>query len=238
MRRVLAKYILAPAIALAVASTASGQSSEVVTELDPGIAVGVELSKQFRLDFFAGREKSDELESGKWKASAGVSFRVKPLFKTFLDNLDSDKQHVLVVGTIYEYSRASEAGQESVEHKLMLDATARYAFGSKFLASDRSRFEFRWIEGEHRFRYRNRLMLERESKVKAFRFTPYTGAEAFWDKKFSKWNQFRFTGGVQIPLIRRTSIDLYYERARCTTCANRDTNVFGATFNVFFRRKK
>ncbi len=230
--------MLAPALVFTLASILFGQNSDAVTELDPGLGIGVDVSRRVRLDFFTGREKSDELDSGKWKVSAGVSIRTKALFKSFLDNLDSDKQHVLVVGATYEYSRASEAGVKAIEHKIMLDATARYAFRGHFLLSNRNRFEFRWIDKEYRFRYRNRLMLERTMKIKKFKFTPYGAAEAFWDQKFDKWNQFRFTGGAQIPLFRRTSIDLYYERVRCTTCANPNTNVFGATLNIFFKRKK
>lgn len=240
MRKVLRKYTLASALVLMLALMTPGQNPNTVTELDPGLAVGFDINRHVRLDVYTGREKSDELDSGKWKIGAGVSLRAKPVFKSLIDNFDSDKQHVLVTGVTYEYSRASEANVESIEHKLMLDATARYAFAGKLLLSNRNRFEFRWIDAEYRFRYRNRFFLERTWKAKAFKFTPYGGAEAFWDQNFNKWNQFRFTGGVQIPIpkFKRTSIDLYYERVRCTTCANPNTNVFAANLNIFFRRKK
>ena len=232
-------FIFAPAILLVcLGSQGPGQTPEPVSEVDPGVAIGVEVNRRVRLDFYTGREKSDELDSGKWKVGAGVSIRSKPLFKRFIDNFDSDKQHVLVTGVTYEYSRASEADAKSIEHKLMLDATARWAFAGNFLLSNRSRFEFRWIQDEYRFRYRNRLFLEREFKMKNLKFTPYGGAEAFWDQKRKDWDHFRFTGGVQIPIYKRTSIDLYYERVRCTACANPNTNVIAANLNIFFRRKK
>ncbi len=239
IRSFAAKRLLLPALLfIAVANQAQAQDSRVVTELDPGLAIAIDLTSQVRLDFFSGREKSEELASGKWKVSAGASFRVKPLFKNFLDALDSDKQHVLVIGSAYEYSRASEAGTSTHEHKLMLDATGRYAFPLKLLMSDRSRFEFRWINGNYHFRYRNRLMFERQVKIKKLKLTPYGAAEAFWDQRFNTWSQFKFTGGVQIPFIRRSSFDAFYERQHCVTCADPHTNIFGLTLNLYLRRKK
>lgn len=234
-----AKSLLLPALVLiTLIADALAQDSGAVTELDPGLAIAVDLTPRVRLDFFSGREKSEELATSKWKASAAVSFRVKPLFKGFVDNLDTDKQHVLVIAPGYEYSRASESGVTTNEHKIMLDATGRYAFARKLLMSDRSRFEFRWINGNYHFRYRNRLMFERPFKIKKLKLTPYGAAEAFWDQRYSKWSQFKFTGGVQIPFIRRSSFDLFYERQHCVTCADPHTNIFGLTLNLFLRRKK
>lgn len=226
-------------ILITIALNTPAQEPRTVTQLDPGVGIHVDLTPQMRLDFFAGREKSEELASSKWKASAGVSFRVKPLFKRyFLDALDTDKQHVLVVGAGYEYSRASKSDSTTNEHRLMLDGTGRYAFPGKILMSDRNRFEFRWINGVYHFRYRNRLMFDRPVKIAKLKLTPYGSAEAFWDQRFNKWSQFKFTGGIQIPFIRRSSFDLYYERQHCVVCADANTNIFGLTLNLYPRIKK
>jgi hypothetical protein len=216
----------------------AGQDRSVPAEVDPGLGIAIDLNRRVRLDFFTGREKSEELATSKWKVSGGLSYRIRPLFKNFLDSLDSDKQHVLVIGAAYEYSRAAEAGATTHEHRLMLDATGRYAFPRKVLMNDRSRFEFRWINGIYHFRYRNRLMFERPVKIKAIRLTPYGAAEAFWDQRFGKWNQFKFTSGVQIPFIRRSSFDLFYERQHCVTCADAHTNIVGLSLNLYLRRKQ
>lgn len=231
------KCLLLPALML-ITIVVQGQDSQPVTELDPGIGIAVDLTPRVRLDFFLGREKSEELSSSKGKGSAAVSFRMKPLFKVFADSIDSDKQHVLVLGAGYEYSRASEPGATTIENKIMLDGTGRYAFARKFLMSDRSRFEFRWINGLYHFRYRNRLMLERPVKIKKLKLTPYGAAEAFWDQRYSKWSQFKFTAGVQIPFLRRSSFDLYVERQHCVTCSDPHTNIIGLTLNVYPRRRK
>jgi len=216
----------------------SGQSTDAVTQLNPGVSVGIEINKKVRLDLSSGREKSDELNSAKWKLTVGASFRMKPLFTPFKDDADSDKQHIFVIGTAYEYSRASQNGEESIEHRLMLDGTGRYNFPGKLLLSDRNRVEFRWVNSSYRFRYRNRLMLERPLRLRKFTVTPFASAEAYWDQHYSQWNKYEFSGGVEIPLIRRSSLNLYYTRERCLTCSDLNTNIFGIEFKVFFRRKK
>ena len=224
------------------ATRATAQAPGAVTELDPGVGIAVELNPHARLDFYTGREKSEEIAGSKWKVSGGASFRVKPMFKRFLDAIDTDKQHLIVVGASYEFSRASEAGEEKVEHKIMLDGTPRYVFPLKILASNRNRFELRWINGDYHWRYRNRLFAERSFKIpfrlKRIEVTPYGGAEAIWDHRYHKWSLFKFTGGVQIPLVRRTSLEFQYERQNCVTCADRSTNIFGITLNVHFRLKR
>ncbi len=221
------------------AAGASAQEREVVSEFDPGFGLALDLTRKVRFDFFTGKEKSEELHSRKSKVSVGLSFRVKPLFKSFLDDLDTDKHHVLVVGVGYEYSRASENDTSTTtEKKIMIDAIGRWVFPKKLLMTDRNRFEFRWIDGDYHFRYRNRLMLERPFKVSKFRFTPYGATEVFWDQRYDKWNRTEFTGGVQIPFVKRTWFDVYYSRVHCVTCADPHTNIVGMAFNVFLRLKK
>jgi hypothetical protein len=211
----------------------------VISEFDPGFAVGLDLTRRIRVDVYTGREKTDELSTSKWKIGGGVSFRTKALFHFLADEADSDKQHVLVIGENYEYSSASEAGVRVTEQKLMTDATGRWAIAHSFLLSDRSRFEFRWIDGnEYRFRFRNRLRFERTLRPGRFKLTPYFAAEAFWDKHYGSWNQFRYTAGSEIRLFRRTSLDLYFERSHCSTCSYPNTNIVGATIFMFFKRNK
>lgn len=232
------KLLLIAVLSLLLAAAISGQSPGTVTEFDPGFGLAVDVSKQVRLDFYTGREKSEEISSSKFKVGGGVSVRLKPVFKRFLDSFDTDKQHLLVLAMIYEYSRASDQGETKIEHKLMADATLRYNLPRDFLLSNRNRFENRWINDAYHWRYRNRPVLERPFEIKKRDITPYIAAEAFWDQRYSKWNMFKFTTGVQVPIYRRASLELFYERQHCVTCADPNTNIFGVNLNIAFKRKK
>ena len=231
-------FFFSPLLLIVFAMTAPGQSTSTITELDPAIAVAVELNKKVRLDLYAGREKSEEIESGKGKIGVGVSFRVKPIFRRFLDAVDTDKQHLLVLGATYEYSVAKEPSSRSIEHKVMFDATLRYALPLDLLLSNRNRSEFRWVNGNYHFRYRNRPMLERPIRVRKRDLTPYVSTEAIWDQRYQKWNIFKFSAGMVVPVVRRVSLDFVYERQHCVTCADQNTNIFGLTVNLSLTRKK
>jgi hypothetical protein len=198
----------------------------------------VDLNRTVRLDFASGREKTEELSAIRKKISGGVSFRIKPFRKTLLDLIDTDREHRFVLGAMYEFSQASEAGISHIEHRIMLDGTFRNTLPAKFLLTHRSRFELRWLDGEFHWRYRDRLMFERPLKAKRIRFTPFGAAEAVWDRRYTKFTIFKFTGGVQFPLIRRSTLDVLYERQHCVTCSDPQTNIFGLTLNIYLRRKK
>ena len=223
------------------ATVASAQNPEPTTQFEPGIAVAVDLNERVRFVFSGGREKNEEQESGKLKISAGVNLRTKPLFKRLLDVLDTDKRHVLVLGVAYEFARGTDRGETKKEHKIMLDATVRWAFTGKLLLSNRNRFEIRWVNGDTHFRIRERVLLERPLTIQVKNFkrkiTPFGTGEAIWDQRYKKWNIFRYGGGVEIQLIRRTSLDFYYERMRCVTCIDPNTNILTMRLNYYLRRK-
>ena len=229
-------WFAALTVALAPVFTAS-QGRPAVGEFDPGLTVDLDLGKPFRLDFYTGREKSEELSASKWKIGGGGSFRLKPVFKSFLDDLDTDNQHVLVVRVGYEYSRASEGGVTKITHSAMLDGTLRYAFKGKILMSDRNRFESRWVDDRPDLRYRNRLLFQRPFHFVRIKITPFGGAEAYWDDRKNKWNLFRYTTGIEIPFFRRMTLDVRYEREYCVTCPDPNTNVIALNLNTFFRLK-
>jgi hypothetical protein len=214
------------------------QSPRTLSEVDPGLTVAVDLNRALRLDFATGREKTDELSAAKWKVAAGVSFRIKPFRKTLFDLIDTDRQHRFVIGAMYEYSRASEADVTHIEHRIMLDGTFRNSLPAKFLLTHRSRFEFRFLDHDFHWRYRDRLMIERRLKAGKIKFTPFGAAEAVWDRRYTKFTIFKFTGGVTFPLIRRSTLDVLYERQHCVVCSDPNTNIIGVTLNLYLRRKK
>ena len=221
---------------------AVAQTPAATTQLEPGINVSIDLSKRFGLVFNSGREKNEEQASGKWKVGAMANYRAKPLFKHFFDVLDTDKQHVVVLGAGYEYAHSTEQGITKNEHKIMLDATLRWGFKNKLLLSNRNRFEIRWVNSDAHFRIRERLKLERPLRVPMRNFkrklTPFVVAEGFYDQRYKKFNVFRYGGGIETPLFPRTSLEVYYERMRCTTCVDPNTNVLTMNLNVYLRRKK
>jgi len=229
---------LAGLLFMIAASGIHAQSPRTLSEFDPGMTVAVDLNKRIRLDFATGREKTDELAAARYKVSGGISFRIKPFRKTLLDLIDTDRQHRFVVGAMYEYSRAVEASVTHIEHRIMLDGTFRNTLPQKFLLTHRSRIELRWLDREFHWRYRDRLFFERPLRMGKVKFTPFGGAEAVWDHRYTKFTIFKFTGGVTFPLIRRSTLDVLYERQHCVVCSDPHTNIIGVSLNFYLHRKK
>ena len=221
----------------AVAAAAAGQDQGTKNEFGPGFGIGFEVTRRVRLDFIVAKDKSEELHSSRSRFVAGISFRTKPLLKRFLDDYDADKAHILVVSPYYEYAHSSENGVTTNEHRFTIEAAARYAFTKKTLATDRNRAEFRFINGDHHFRYRNQLIVEHRLRVKKVRFAPYGSVEAIWDRTADRWSHFNFSSGAFIPFFGRSVFDVYYERQHCNTCADVKTNVFGLKLYYFVKLK-
>ena len=229
---------LAALLLLIVPCGILAQSPRTIFEFDPGMTVAVDLNKRVRLDFATGREKTEELSSAKWKVSGGISLRIKPFRKTLLDLIDTDKEHRVVVGVVYEFSTTNDAGITHKENRIMADGTFRYTLRANVLLTNRNRFEFRWVDNEFHWRYRNRLMFEKQLKIERFKIMPFGGAEAVWDQRSHMWSIFKFTGGLQFRLIRRSTLDVLYERQHCVTCTDPHTNIVGVTLNLYLRRRR
>ena len=230
------RYVLLVFLAVVLVHPVPAQDHHVARQFDPTFTVDLDAGR-LRYDFYLGREKSEELEAGDTIFGAGASFRVKPLFKTFIDALDTDKQHVLVVRVGYEFRHGGEEELDTNTHTGRVDGTFRWGFPKKILMTDRNRGELRWVDGDPSFRYRNRLQFERPFTLFKRKVAPYGSAEAYWDSRFRSWNKFRYTGGVEFHAFWKATVDLYFTRERCVTCPDPHTDIIGVNTKFFFKLK-
>src|SRR3954468_12936272 len=164
--RLITRFSLLLTVMVLAATRAAGEEGGHASEFNPSVWLLYELNDRSRLDFYTGRERSEELDSSKWKVGVGASIRVRPIFDLFGDD-DPDKKHTVVLGAVFEHSQTTEAGAKRIDNKIALDAWGRWAFKKpKILISDRNRVEFRWVNGDYHIRYRNWLFAERPIKIK------------------------------------------------------------------------
>ena len=132
------------------------------------------------------------------------------------------------------------------EHRLLTEQTLRKLLPANLLLSDRNREDFRFIDGDFSFRYRNRVTIEREFHLfKKRTITPYVSGELFYDTRYSAWNRNRLTAGVQTslkrgPLMkmlmpkRQIILDLYYTRQNDSRSSTQHVNALGAALALYF----
>ena len=232
------RLLVATFFVLAIGLAVRAQVNESVFEFDPELRVNFELSEKVRLELASGCERTERLSRVKCKVSAGASYRIKPFVKQTRDDPNDDKRHTLVVASYYEYSHSTEDLSETSEHRIIVDATPRYLFPSRLLLSDRSRSEFRWVNGDYRFRYRNRLKFERPVAFGKLKLTPHGSVEGYWDQHYDRWSKFKWIAGTEIPIGKRASIDAYYEYQHCVVCESSHIHVFGLSLELFFNLKR
>lgn len=132
------------------------------------------------------------------------------------------------------------------EHRFLTEQTLRKPLPGGLLLSDRNREDFRFINGDFSFRYRNRVTIERELQLfKKRSITPYASGEIFYDTRYSAWNRNREIVGVQTSLRRgpilklllpkrHVILDLYYARQNDSRSQTKHVNALGVALALYF----
>jgi hypothetical protein len=101
------------------------------------------------------------------------------------------------------------------------------------VVSNRSRLELRYVDNSpFSWRYRDQLKAERDFELRRYTFTSYVAAEPFYNSKTNKWDRFRFSGGVVLPLRKWLAVEPYYLLQIVTDSQPRFTNAFGFIVQV------
>jgi hypothetical protein len=210
------------------------QDSETKKELWPEIDVYVPLNEKFRLFFLAtvtkARETRDSFE-GQLGAHVDYFWRDHLSFR---------------VG--YRYgSSLGDSDDPFREHRIITEQSFRKKTKWSIQLTDRNRQDWRWVNGDFSFRYRNRITAEKEFRLWGRPVTPYGSAEAFYDSRFSTFNRYRFATGVQYTLRKHRSneplllllrkqrvLDIYYLRQEDTRSQPKHVNAIGISFAIHF----
>jgi hypothetical protein len=202
------------------------------------VKANFDLLPKTRLQVYGELENGEEFPFYQWKTGATLSYRAKRIFKPHRADIDDENEYIVNLGVGYEYIHTIQSDKTKSENRIYIQATPRYLPGKGFLVQDRNRVEFRWINGEYSVRYRNKLTVQHNLKVKKVLFTPYASGELFYSGQFNSWNENRYSFGVQVPYKRSLMVDFYYLRQNCTTCSQNPVNVWGLTLNLYLRRAK
>jgi hypothetical protein len=116
----------------------------------------------------------------------------------------------LSVGAGYKRVYTKAGDDWKIEDRPMLDAAAKtklYGFG----VTDRSRFEFRFPQGQDQVvRYRNRLTVTSPVTFTPLKIEPYVAEEVFITFDGQGFSQQRLYGGVFVPLHEKVRLELFY----------------------------
>ena len=104
--------------------------------------------------------------------------------------------------------------------------------------TDCNRGDLDWQHRGFTWRYRNRLQLERDTRIHSYHFQPYTIAEFFYESQYGKWANTAIYIGCLFPIRRHVEINPYYKHQNHTGYSpNLQYNQFGLMVNLYFARR-
>ena len=216
---------------------ARAQESTTSNEFWPEVDAYINVKPKVRLYFVGAISKS--VEDGE--------LRKAETFEALIGgHIDYIPNKHLILRTGYRYVTSVGNDATVKEHRLLTEQTLRKLLPGNLLLSDRNREEFRFINGDFSFRYRNRVTLEREVQLfKERTITPYVSGEIFYDTRYNTWNRNRLAAGVQQSLRRgplrkmllpkrQVILDLYYMRQNDSRSDTQHVNALGASLAFYF----
>ncbi len=227
-------HILALFVVVVVCASSHAQEDlETQNQVWPELDAFVHLNPKLRLFFLATFSKeSDSRAPFEGQVGAHIDYIV-------------NKNLILRTGYRYGHS-LGDTNDPFSEHRWITEQTLRLPMTWNLLLSDRNRQDFRWVDGEYSFRYRNRLTLEREFVVKNRSLTPYASGELYYNTRFDTWNRNRYAFGLQISIARRgpalhllsprknVVIDIYYMRQNDSRSLPYHVNALGLVTFLYF----
>ena len=214
------------------------QQSATRNEFWPEIDVYINVKPKVRLYLLGTISKS--VEDGEIRNAQGFEAQIG----AHVDFIPND--HVILRAGYRFGTSVGDADEPYKEHRLLTEQTLRKLLPGDLLFSDRNREDFRFVNGDFSFRYRNRVSIEREVDLfKGRTITPYVSAEIFYDTRTNAWNRNRLAAGFQQSLKRgplrkmllpkrQIILDLYYVRQNDSRSEIQHVNAVGAALAFYF----
>jgi|HubBroStandDraft_5_1064220.scaffolds.fasta_scaffold10064_3 hypothetical protein len=204
------------------------------TQFWPEIGTYVKLKPDLRFYFIAAQSRENRNTTDA-EIGPNIDFYLSPrarLKRFTIFQLDTSKSRPLLLRLGYRYIPSTDG---PTEHRIVTEATPRFPLKVGFLISDRNRIDFRFINGDFSWRYRNRLTAERTFSILGYHFIPYVRGEGFYDSNYEKWSRTTLGIGSTFPIRKHTEIDSSYEHQNDTSKSpNRQVNALALALNLYF----
>jgi hypothetical protein len=226
------------AIFAVLLACAPARAQDSTTFFLPEADAYIRLSPNVRLEL-QGKAAFEDGDFFRATLGPSIEFNYKALKKLkdiVIFDLDDMKCMPVLLSLGYRYlpSRSGPATNR-FEPILMLHIPAP----GRLLITDRNRADVDWSSGTDKWRYRNRITVERRVTIRSYHPGPYASAEALYESPFSKWASTRLYAGVLLPLGRHSEIDPYYEHENNTgKRPNQPINAGGLRLTLYFPPNK
>ncbi len=130
----------------------------------------------------------------------------------------------------WQINARNSRSQFRLEHRLNFRIGYKFPIKS-FGLSHRSGFEYRLRRPQNSWRYRPSLTFEKDLPKK-FNAKFYVTEEIFYDSLLEKFSRNRLTIGINKPLTKNLSVDLYFMRQNDGNSRPGDLSVIGTSWKI------
>ena len=217
------------------------RASDTQTELWPEAQAFFKLGGRVRLHLLAdawyapaswtpdGTASDSEAETG-----AHLDLTLKPIARPKLRTHHWERERYLWARVGYDYLWApGDPAKPSHENRGIVELTGRVHVGGGVWAVNRARVDLRDKNGTYSTRYRERVMLERETPLFGLEAVPYASTEFLYDTKHDAWNERRYQVGLEMVLDKRWRLEPYYLRKDDTESEPGHTNALGLILKYY-----
>jgi len=203
--------------AFGLANPAGGAAAQTRTSTQfwPEIQIHVALDPRTKLIFLGNIARDREL-SRNLEGQVGI-------------HIDHKLTDIFSVRAGYRFGGSLVEGDPFTEHRLLLEQTFQFPLPQKFVASFRTREDFRLLNGDLSVRLRERVTIERTITFDNFSITPYGSAEIYFDTRYDRFSRHRFMAGAVVPVFKSLSIDVYWSRQSDTRPERKHVNAIGVS---------
>jgi hypothetical protein len=163
-----------------------------------------------------------------------------PFFGRLQDeNRAQEMKAWLIRGGFMEGQSLSDHGENYNEDMALAEIHKRIPIHSAGLLSLRLRTDLRWIgnSSDFSYRFRYRMMVEKEYKLKHTSIVPYVSAEPFWDSRYSILNRVRFIGGATLAWGKLFAFESNFTYQYDSKSSVENVYALNIILHIFFERK-
>jgi hypothetical protein len=231
---------------LVVLSAISPSSAETRHEVWPGLEAYLSGGSRTRLVLGVASVRTEsQISDGRrdiqdLQLYSAFDVTLRPIVRRRLGAVldDWERSRYLWMRISYLYGTSPGDDTAADEHRGLVDLNSRLPLPKGFWLANRSRVEGRDIGGETSSRFRDRLTLERETRIGGAVTVPYLQAEAYYDSRFDDWSRWKVDTGIEIALAARWRIEPYLSWQEDSEPRSDRLEALGVTLKFFHRRRR
>lgn len=214
-------------------------STKAEQQVWPELKFFYRLNNKFRIYSNVSGKKQSGSAYSDGSFGAYLDYFGYPIFKKFKTVLDSTRGYRIWarVGLLYSANPIKDDTKYR-EYTIRTELDNRFYLKWDMLLTWKNMLEWRFVNGDFRFRWRPRLTIDRDFKTEFLTFNSFIYGEYFVDFNSSTFNRFRFCMGTELRVTHNINFEVYYTHQFDYDFSSSSVDAIGLVIRAYFNRVK